>query len=324
MVLLMIALLAWDGRTFAMLRFVGNAHQPSLNSDFERLEKLLPVEPVFAELHAGLPHPFFDKDEFVHDLWKTSNHSVQGYRFYKRSETPSSEVVATFLDVLADKRSFTGYAGPKMCGGYHADFAVKLESGGEAARFLVCLGCGEVLIYSNDLGLICDLEPVAENRLRDAWSEHLGEPFTLVETCLPVPEEVLGEWGYKEYRRTHSKRPPDARPRVLPGNVRGQTIYSGDSDSGANAPFVVFSLREESFTTEEDAVGRVAELSALAGKIASGTGDNHHIHDCFAVGTRVYVISTKTKSQPAPAHEMLALLRRHFETASTREEKQFD
>ena len=64
-----------------------------------------------------------------------------------------------------------------MCGGYHADFAVRRESGGESKWFLVCLGCGEVLIYSKDKELVCDLEREAAQRLAEAWKDCQGIPF---------------------------------------------------------------------------------------------------------------------------------------------------
>ena len=324
LLLLIVALLAWDGRPLAMIRFIGTAHRPSLNPDFERLEELLPVDPVFAELHGGLPHPFHDKGEFLRELWKSSNHSIHGYRFYDRPETPSAAVVAELVGVLADRRSFVAYGGPKMCGGYHADFAVRLDSGGESTWFLVCLGCGEVLLYSKDRELICDLEPVAETRLREAWSEQLGEPFNPVQTRLPVSRDELEKWGSTEYRRTHSDRPPGKKPRVLPGNVRGQTIFSGSTEPDAKSPLVVFDIREESFATEEAAAGRLAELNESAGNAAPNRDGTVHICRNFAIGTCVYTISTKPMDQAGPIQSMLDLFRRHIETTPPREVKQFE
>jgi hypothetical protein len=324
LLLLIVALLVWDGRALAMVRFMGNAHRPSLDSDFQLLEELLPARPVLAEMHAGLPHPYHEKDEFFHELWDGGNLSIHGYRFYRQPEKSSPAVAATFADVLSDRRSFTPYAGPKMCGGYHADFAVRLESRGESTWFLVCLGCGEVLIYSKDRELICDLEPVAETRLREAWSEQLGEPFKLVRTHLPVPRDELEKWGYTEYRRSHSDRPPGKKPRVLPGNVRGQTIFSGGTEPDAQSPLVVFVLREESFATEEEAADRLAELNEPAGNAATNRDGTVHVCRNFAIGTCVYAISTKPMGQAAPIQSMLDLFRRHIETTPPREVKQFE
>lgn len=324
LLLMIAALLAWDGRTVAMIRFMGSAHRPSLDSDFERLGELLPAGPVLAGMHAGLPHPYHEKDEFFHELWKGGNQSIHGYRFYKRPEKPSAAVAATFAEVLADSQSFRSYAGPKMCGGYHADFAVRLESGGESTWFLVCLGCGEVLIYSKDRELICDLEPVAETRLRDAWSEQLGEPFKLVNTRLPVSRDELEKLGYIEHRRTHSDRPPGKKPGVLPVNVRGQTIFRGGTEPDAESPLVVFVLREESFATEQEAAERLAELNESAVNAKVDHDGTVHICESFAIGTCVYAISTKPMDQAAPMQSMLDLFRRHFETTPPREVKQFE
>ena len=216
--LLIAALLVWDGRTVAMIRFAGNVHEPPLDSDFKQLGEVLPKSgAVLTEMYVGLSHPYFDKEEFVHELWSQPNRSIKGYRFQSQPATTSEVVKSAFVEVLSAGDSFRAYQGPKLCGGYHADFAVKLESGGVATWFLVCLGCGEVLIYSKDKELICELEPVAETRLREAWSDHLGEPFKLVQTRLPVSRDELEELGYTEYRRTHSDRPPGKACRaVLP------------------------------------------------------------------------------------------------------------
>lgn len=321
---MIVALLAWDGRALAMIRFMGIAHRPSLNPEFERLEELLPADPVFVELHGGLPHPFHDKSEFARELWKSRNQSIHGYRFYQRPETPSAAVAAAFTEVLANRDSFTPYAGPKMCGGYHADFAVRLGSRGESTWFLVCLGCGEVLLYSKDRNLVCDLEPIAETRLREAWSEQLGEPFKLVKTRLPVSLDELEEWELTEYRRRHSDRPPGKKPRVFPGNVRGQTVIGRGSEGNAESPLVVFDLREESFATAEEAAGRVEELKELAEISATERDGSVRLEESFVVDAQVYVISAKLRDQADPSRSLVDRIRRHFETTTLQELKQFE
>lgn len=325
-VLLLIAtLLVWDGRTVAMIRFAGNVHKPGLDSDFKQLDELLPRPgAVLAEMYVGLPHPYFDKEEFVRELWSQPNRSIKEYRFERQPATPSEVVKSAFVEVLSARESFHAYQGPKLCGGYHADFAVKVESGGVATWFLVCLGCGEVLIYSKDKELICELEPVAETRLREAWSEHLGEPFKLVQTRLPVSPAGLEKWGLTEYSRSLSDRPPGKKPRVLPGNVRGQTVFCGGTETDAESPLVVFNLREESFRTEEEAAGRVEELKEPAESPATGRDGSIRIEEIFSVGTQVYAISAKTQDQADPSRSLIERIRRHFETTAPQELKQFE
>jgi len=325
LLLLIAALLVWDGRTVAMIRFAGNVHEPSLDSDFKQLDELLPKPgAVLAETYVGLPHPYGDKDEFVRELWAQPNRSIKGYRFQRQPASPSEVLKSAFVEVLSARESFRAYQGPKLCGGYHADFALKLESGGVATWFLVCLGCGEVLIYWKDKELICELEPVAETRLREAWSEHLGEPFKLVQTRLPVARDELEKWGLTEYSRRHSDRPPGKKPRVLPGNVRGQTVFCGGTETDTESPLVVFNLREESFRTEEEAAGRVEELKEPAQTPAIDRDGSIRIEEIFSVGAQVYAISAKTQDQADPSRSLIERIRHHFETTAPQELKQFE
>lgn len=194
---LLAALLAWEGRAIAMIRFTGKAHTPLVDRNFTKLASLLPqAGPVLGEMYEGLPHPKWDRNEFLSELWTSSNQSIQGYRFYKRPAAPSASVQATLLDVLARKEFFQPYPGPKMCGGYHADFAVRLESHGKSTWFLVCLGCHEVIVHADGKELICDLERHAARRLEEAWMDFQGHPFNMLDTRLPLRQEALDEWVF--------------------------------------------------------------------------------------------------------------------------------
>lgn len=195
--LLLAALLAWEGRAIAMLHLLGGIHLTSPDPDFRKLESRLPLDsPTLAEMYEGLPHPYWDKAGFARELWTTSNQSIAGHRFYKKLARPSPEVQAVLLDVLNRKESFEPYPGPKMCGGYHADFAVRLESHGKSTWFLVCLGCHEVIVHADGKELICDLERHAARRLEEAWMDFQGHPFSMLDTRLPLRQEALDEWDF--------------------------------------------------------------------------------------------------------------------------------
>lgn len=290
LLLLIVALLAWDGRALAMIRFMGIAHRPSLNPDFERLEELLPVDPVFAELHGGLPHPFHDKGEFARELWRTSNQSIHGYRFYKRPEVPSATVTATFVDVLADRQSFKPYAGPKACGGYHADFAVRLESAGVSTWFLVCLGCGEVLIFSNGRSLICEFQPTSEERLREAWKDHLGVPFISFGSRLPISAPAIADWGLKADHAWNPKR--------LYGSgamVRRQSLWVDPTKRDSPHPGYI-KVTEETYATVEEAARRAEDLPS-PGALESNPGSRHDLEEGFAFENRFYRVSGDVASR---------------------------
>ncbi|MEO7676825.1 MAG: hypothetical protein ABIV39_08705 [Verrucomicrobiota bacterium] len=91
----------------------------------------------------GLPHNYFNEKKFVHELWNSSNISIHGYRFYKTPLESNKEFESVLYSLMTDQKSFTPYLGPKLCGGYHADFAVQFDD----FWYLVCLGCHEVLLF---------------------------------------------------------------------------------------------------------------------------------------------------------------------------------
>ena len=322
---LLAAILLWDGRIVAQVRFSGIPHRPSFARDFSRLPALLPAgAPAVLRIHRGLAHPYHDKGEFARELWGMPNQSILGYRFHKEQENLSEDLKQRLADALSQPGSFHRYLGPKMCGGYHADFAVRLGGDGKDCWMLVCLGCEEVLIRSDDGELICDLEPLGATLLRDIWSEHLGEPYKTVATRLPVLTEVLDSWEFKEYRRGHSEYPPGRRPAIAPGNVRQQTIYSTEFGADLKSPRFVYFLREETFVTEDDAISRLAELNDPDTIARDARNNISRVEQSFVIGPRLYAISARSEKDAAEMSGMRDRLYEYFETASPRELKQFE
>lgn len=257
--ILLTALLVWDGRVLAMIRFVGNAHQPGLDHDFEKLEELLPIPGAeLVELYEGLPHPYFERDEFVRDLWLTSNQSIHGYRFKTHVETPLPAVRAALADLLSMPETFRPYRGPKACGGYHADFAVTLENLVNRTTFLVCLGCREVLIYSNGKELICEFEGEDEEKLREAWNDQLGVPFESFGSRLPVDPSALADWGLV------GRLPWNSRKLDSGAFVREQRLAVEASKRGPGDATRSFRVTEESYGSADEAERRSKEFSASA------------------------------------------------------------
>jgi hypothetical protein len=164
------AFLLRDSRIAAQIRFAGNAHVPSVDADFTNLSKVLPPKTAsVVEAFPGLPHNHGDSEAFVQELWGSDNQSIHGYRFYSEPLKLSSEFKQVVHDLLTDPSTFTAYGGPKLCGGYHADFAVQFDSSGQQYWFLVCFGCHEVLCFSKGEELISDLDSDAVKALYAAW-----------------------------------------------------------------------------------------------------------------------------------------------------------
>lgn len=309
---LLAAVLAWEGRAIAMVRFTGKVHTPIVDRNFTQLESLLPqASPLLAEMYEGLPHPKWDRREFVSELWMSSNQSIQGYRFYKRPAAPSASVQSILLDVLARKESFEPYPGSKMCGGYHADFAARLEADGKSTWFLVCLGCHEVLIHANGKELICDLERHAARRLEEAWMDFQGLPFSILETRLPLRQEALGAWGFIGKEAWNDPLSPPAEGARL--RLQDLAVKAAAGESQEEMGY--WRLTEESHPSEESA-GRQMQRMEKARAKRKGQG---RWQEGFAHGDKVYWIWVYDERALDEGLRFLDRLRRYCEETPTHE-----
>jgi hypothetical protein len=332
---LLSALLAVDGRMAAMIRFTNQAHVPGLNDDFKLLPELLPRSgAVLTELAAGLPHPYGEPKDFVRDLWLKQNRSIKGYRFYKRQADPTEPVRAVMVNLLSQEGSFSPYTGPKLCGGYHADFAAKLEFGGKHVWLLVCLGCEEVLIFSEGKELICEVRREVAEKLADAWRDHLGIPYTLVSTRLPLPLSFLADFDFSGteagkvtdkhiYHYDQETAPPAALGKVY---FRTQRFYrdSDKSDDGRGSATIV--IQEETYASPAQAKERAKEIETRRG-IPPKPYDTT-FEDGFALDNRVYWISGFTRGRREGMPEWFSVMKerlhRHCEETTTHEVRFYD
>jgi hypothetical protein len=270
-------------------------------------------------MHEGLPHPFHEDEEFVHKLWTTSNYPIHGYRFYKKPADPSAAVERTLLEILTKKESFRGYRGPKMCGGYHADFAVRLESAGKSTLFLVCLGCGEVLIYSEDKDLICELNPEAEESLEHAWKDHQGVPFVPVGSRLPLGVDALEAWGLVSLGVWNS--PPieaGLLGRTGAAHLRNQNLIIKRPAEAESNPIGALRLREEIHESADLAERRAQDLGKVPA-IDHRPRRRSSPSEGFAFENRVYWISGRDENSREEIRRILGLLRSYCENTPTRE-----
>jgi hypothetical protein len=326
------ALLVVDGRMAAMIRFTKQAHVPGLNDDFKLLPELLPQSrALLTELRTGLPHPFGEPKAFVRELWLKPNRSIKGYRFYKRPEDPTELVRAVMVDLLSQQGSFSPYIGPKQCGGYHADFAAKLEFGSKHVWLLVCLGCKEVLIYSDEKELICEMRREVVEKLEDAWRDQLGIPHALVGTRLPLPQSLFEELGLRS-TEAHNLSPEGLEnrdPSAVLGKVylRMQRFYrSADKRAGGRGGATI-ELHEEIFASPVQAEQRAKEIEARIG--APPQNLRRKFEDGFALGNRVYRMMGWTFDLSGGVYPDLLLvmkerLRRHCEETPTHEVRFYD
>ena len=162
-------------KLWTIVKFAGNAHIPSLDSDFSRLGKILPdPDTPIASLHLGLAHNFNDKDQFIQEVLHERTISYRGYWMHEEEWRPPADFIPIASHILTNATSFGPYRGPKLCGGYHMDFSAAFLTPTGECRMLVCLGCGEVLLFRDGNELICELSTDAEHELLSAYASARG------------------------------------------------------------------------------------------------------------------------------------------------------
>lgn len=179
--LLLIPATIYGPRLWTIWRFAGEAHVPSVDRQFGKLPKLLPARgSPLTDLHAGLAHNYQDRKQFTEEVWNSPTLSLHGYRFHAEPWEPADPLFpAIVLGVLTNPDAYRPYGGPKLCGGYHADFAAGFESAETRTWFLVCLGCSEVIIFTDHDELICELEPAAHRALVAAYGKAVRSSLPL-------------------------------------------------------------------------------------------------------------------------------------------------
>ena len=170
---LLVLLLAYLApRAYLTIRFAGTAHEPSSSSDFSDAASFLakPDSSVSVVL-SGLSHNYFDSETFMLEVWMKPISLRHGYPFRRKARKVSDEFSAILVDVFSEASSIEPYRGPKLCGGFHADFFAEFRSSARRSRVLVCFGCGEALLFSGSESRIVDLSDKAFDRLDTAWRE---------------------------------------------------------------------------------------------------------------------------------------------------------
>lgn len=105
----------------------------------------------------GLPHPVGEKDLHASEKSRKPTAELHGDAFYSRAALIRSEDRSVFADLLSRAETYAVYGGSKLCGGFHADYALEWRANGRVYRALVCFGCHEIKLASDDVTLLCDL-----------------------------------------------------------------------------------------------------------------------------------------------------------------------
>ena len=95
-------------------------------------------------VYHGLAHPVRDKEIYQQQLKTVPNVEFAGFRFHKKPEPVSPQLVRSVVKLYSDPASHQALASPKStCAGYHPDYAL-VWSNQKGRRVLqICYGCHE-------------------------------------------------------------------------------------------------------------------------------------------------------------------------------------
>ena len=97
----------------------------------------------------GLPHPQWQPQVFAEEAERDDTVTIQKFKFYKpdvKVQEPQS-----LGELLASSKTIGRWSGPKLCGGFHPDFAVQWTTQqGRKLSALICFGCYEIKFVDGD------------------------------------------------------------------------------------------------------------------------------------------------------------------------------
>jgi hypothetical protein len=153
--LIVVAILAivpisiYSGRLYTIATLSGRANEPNCNTDYISALKFLEISNVSDIAYfRGLPHYYSSADDFNKAVWNNDYFSVAGYPFYLRKMAAKNNKPENVIKMVTDIKSYRRYGGPKLCGGYHADLAVRITHKNGISWLLLCFGCEEVIIVN--------------------------------------------------------------------------------------------------------------------------------------------------------------------------------
>jgi hypothetical protein len=106
----------------------------------------------------GLPHQGWERELLKSEIRSKETLKLHGFHFYSRQLEPSVDDNRALVGALSADGGIVEWAGMKMCGGYHPDYAVRwTDSTGITFEALICFGCHEIKLYGDGLQLYADL-----------------------------------------------------------------------------------------------------------------------------------------------------------------------
>jgi hypothetical protein len=121
------------------------------------------------QLFEGLPHPF-ERELLESEQKRAATRRLYGELFYEKVQAVPPDAAGKLRVALSD--AVRPYRGMKLCGGFHADYAITWQTAKGTYAAVVCFGCSEIKLHIPGGELIADMSADGAKALR-----LLLEPF---------------------------------------------------------------------------------------------------------------------------------------------------
>lgn len=150
---------------------VDEAPPPAVSTDFSRLPDILTGIQKSAKvlLYAGLPSEFWEPELRAKDLAQKETLDVHGHPVLEEPLALSDADAEKLTELLSASESYQSVNNNrrKKCGGFTAEYCIEWTTGEKVTQLLICLECGDVMLFGPQSDLQCDLSPDAAQRLTD-------------------------------------------------------------------------------------------------------------------------------------------------------------
>jgi hypothetical protein len=153
---------------------------PAVSTDFARLQEVLAGVQKAGQvlLYEGLPSEFWEPQLRAQELAQKETLDVHGYPVYEEQLTLSDTDAEQLTSLFSARESYLPFdkVSRKKCGGFTAEYCAEWTTGETKTQLLICLECGEVMLFGPQSELHCNLSPDAAQRLKQLLSPYQKNP----------------------------------------------------------------------------------------------------------------------------------------------------
>lgn len=149
---------------------------PAVSTDFARLPEVLTgiQKSGTVALYEGLPSDFWEPQLREQLFSQNETLDVHGYPVFDEPLALPGTDAEQLTSLLSARESYQAIDKSELqkCGGFTAEYCVEWTTGETTTHALICLECGDVMLFGPQAELHCNLSPEAAQRLKQVLSPY--------------------------------------------------------------------------------------------------------------------------------------------------------